>query len=152
MRKFRIRGDVMRKFRRSTIHPCKCEIGFFQMVITSSFQLQVKDRLKLWTPDFPIFETRYSTHEINFGKWSKCAQKFPKWGGANFAQCSHSCDFRTEILGRDREHDFWKMLTKAISHKGVGWCEFRTRELGGANCSVFFCFWLPLCWSSKNPS
>ena len=31
--------------------------------------------------------------------------------------------FRTEILGRDREHAFWKMLTEAISHKGVGWCE-----------------------------
>ena len=41
--------------------------------------------------------------------------------------------FCTEILVRDREHAFWKMLTKAISHKGgmvvrilhqrIGWCE-----------------------------
>ena len=113
---------------RSTLH------SHLQTAITSSFQLQIEHRLKLWTPDFPRFETRYSTHEINFGKWSKYAQQFPKWGGANFAQCSHSYDFRTEILGRDREHAFWKMLTKEnshkgmccvkISHKGNGWCEF----------------------------
>ena len=28
------------------------------------------------------------------------------------------------------------------SHKGVGWCEFRTRELGGANfaqCTIHLC-------------
>ena len=41
--------------------------------------------------------------------------------------------FRTEIFDGDREHAFWKMLTKAISHQGVEWCEFCTRELGGAN-------------------
>ena len=44
--------------------------------------------------------------------------------------------FRTKILGRDREHAFWKMLIKAISqkrgrvvrilHQRIGWCEFRT--------------------------
>ena len=54
-----------------------------QMAITSSFQLQFTHRLKRWTPDFLSFETRYSTHEINFGKWSKCSQQLPKWGGAN---------------------------------------------------------------------
>ena len=55
-------------FAQGTIHPCKCEIGFFQMAITSLFQIQIEYRLKLWTPDFPSFETRYSTHEMNFGK------------------------------------------------------------------------------------
>ena len=50
------------------------------------------------------------------------------------AKISHSCDFRIEILGRDREHAFWKLVTKENSHKGmccakishkrIGWCEF----------------------------
>ena len=35
-----------------------------------------------------------------------------------FAQGSHSCEIRTEILGRDREHGFLKIGTKANSHKG----------------------------------
>ena len=130
------------------------------MAITSSFQLQIVYRLKLWTSDFPIFKTIYSMHEMKFWKWSKCVQQFPKWGGANFAQVdmvvrishkwssvvriSHNVripvHFRTKILGRDRKHAFWKMLTKAISHKGVRWCEFRTRELGGVNFPVSWLF------------
>ena len=48
--------------------------------------------------------------------------------------------FRTEILSRDQEHAFWKMLTKAISHKGVGWCEFCTRELSSAKLPVSWLF------------
>ena len=57
-----------------------------QTAITSSFQLQIKHRLNLWTPDFPSFETRYRMHNLSFRKWSKCAQKLPKWGGAkNFS-------------------------------------------------------------------
>nr|CAN79035.1 hypothetical protein VITISV_004562 [Vitis vinifera] len=39
-----------------------------QTAITSSFQLQIEHRLKLWTPDFPRFETTYGMNEINFGK------------------------------------------------------------------------------------
>ena len=35
-----------------------------------------------------------------------------------FAQGLHSCEIRTEILGRDREHAFLKIGTKANSHKG----------------------------------
>ena len=59
-----------------------------------------------------------------------------KW--SSVVQISHNVcipvHFCTEILVRDREHAFWKMLTKEnshkgmccvkISHKGNGWCEF----------------------------
>nr|CAN62947.1 hypothetical protein VITISV_017684 [Vitis vinifera] len=38
---------------RSTLRVC------LQKTITFSFQLQIVHRLKLWTPDFPSFETRY---------------------------------------------------------------------------------------------
>ena len=60
--------------------PC-CEIKKFslwlcavrlQMAITSSFQLQIEYCLKLWTPDFPRFETTYGMHEMNFGKIKMC--------------------------------------------------------------------------------
>ena len=34
-----------------------------------------------------------------------------------FAQGSHSCEIRTEILGKDREHAFLKIGTKMNSHK-----------------------------------
>ena len=52
----------------------KCNISVhgvhshLQTAITSSFQLQIMHRLKLWTPDFPSFETKYGMHEMNFGK------------------------------------------------------------------------------------
>ena len=81
------KGGVVRvlceNFAQGTIHPPKCKIGFFQTAITSSFQIQIAHRLNLWTLDFPRFETRYSTHEMNFGKWLKCSQQLPKWGGTN---------------------------------------------------------------------
>ena len=71
VRKFRTRGGVMRKFRTSTIHPPKCKIGFFQMVITSSFQIQITHRLKNWTPDFLSFKKRYGMHNLSSRKCSK---------------------------------------------------------------------------------
>ena len=43
-----------------------------------------------------------------------------------FAQGSHSCEIRTEILGMDREHAFLKIGTKANSHKGCVVRKFRT--------------------------
>ena len=43
-----------------------------------------------------------------------------------FAQGSHSCEIRTEILGRDREHVFFKIGTKANSDKGCVVRKFRT--------------------------
>ena len=52
----------------------KCNISVhgvhnhLQTAITSSFQLQIEHRLKLWTPDFPSFETRYGMNKMNFGK------------------------------------------------------------------------------------
>ncbi|WKA06746.1 hypothetical protein VitviT2T_024631 [Vitis vinifera] len=64
-----------------------CEMGFglrnfrsalrgcLQMTITSSFQLQFAHRLKRWTPDFPRFEKRYSMHEMDSKKYSKCVQQ-----------------------------------------------------------------------------
>ena len=42
------------------------------MAITSSFHLQIEYRLKLWTRDFPNFETTYGMHEMNFGKIKMC--------------------------------------------------------------------------------
>ncbi|RVW64471.1 ATP synthase subunit a [Vitis vinifera] len=71
VRKFRTRGGVMRKFRTSTIHPPKCKIGFFQMVITSSFQIQIAHRLKHWTPNFLSFKKRYGMHNLSSRKCSK---------------------------------------------------------------------------------
>ena len=55
-------------------------------------------------------------------KWSSVVRISHRWSSA--VRILHNVHipvhFRTEILGRDREHAFWKMLTKAISHKGVG--------------------------------
>ena len=40
-------GNVLcENFAQGTIHPCKCEIRFFQMAITYSFQIQIAHRLK----------------------------------------------------------------------------------------------------------
>nr|CAN78344.1 hypothetical protein VITISV_026337 [Vitis vinifera] len=54
--------NILRNFRssfRSTLHGC------LQIAITSSFQLQFVYHLKIWTPDFLSFETRYSMHEMD---------------------------------------------------------------------------------------
>ena len=62
------------------------------------------------------------------------------------------CEFRTRwivkcenfhipVIFQDREHAFWKMLRKAISHKGVGWCEFRW-VLAFLPCFPLFSPWL----------
>ena len=64
-----------------------CEMGFglwnfrttwcscLQMAITSSFQLQFVHRLKCWTPDFLSLKMRYSMHEMDPRKYSKCVQQ-----------------------------------------------------------------------------
>ena len=75
-------------FAQGTIHPCKCEIRFFQMAITSSFQIQIEHRLKLWTPDFPSFETTYGMHEMDFGKCSK----------SGCHDCHQECFFSHHVL------------------------------------------------------
>ena len=69
-----------------TVAKWSCDISahglhsHLQTVITFLFQIQIEHLLKLWTPDFPRFETRYCMHNLNFGKWSKCVQQLPKWG------------------------------------------------------------------------
>ena len=50
---------------------CRC----FQMVITSSFQLQFAHCLKHWTPDFSRFKMIYSMWIMDFRKFSKLALK-----------------------------------------------------------------------------
>ena len=57
-----------------------------------------------------------------------------------FAQGSHSCEIRTEILGRDREHAFLKIGTNANSHKGCVVRKFRTRGMGCANFAESWLF------------
>ena len=53
----------------------KCNISVhgvhnhLQTAITSSFQLQIEHRLKFWTLDLPIFETRYGMHEMDVSKY-----------------------------------------------------------------------------------
>ena len=63
--------NTVRNFRssiRSTL--CSC----LQIVITSSFQLQLMSCLKHWTPNFLSFEMTYGMHEMDFKKYSKCVQ------------------------------------------------------------------------------
>ena len=50
---------------RSALRAC------LQTTITSSFQLQIMHRLKLWTPEFPSFETRYGMHNLSSRKCFK---------------------------------------------------------------------------------
>ena len=68
---------------------------------------------------------------------------------SEFAQGSHSCDFRTEVLERDREHAFENLSQKKICTRGCVVRKFRTRGMGGANFAmswlfslVFPCFYL----------
>ena len=57
--------------------------GRLQTAITFSFQIQIKNRLKLWTPDFPSFKN--GMHDLNFGKYFKMCptgvrlQHFSSW-------------------------------------------------------------------------
>ena len=84
VRKFRTRGCVVRvlceNFAQGTIHPPKCKIGFFQMAITSSFQIQIAHRLKQWTPDFLSFKTTYGMHNLSSRKCSKNVSNSSKMG------------------------------------------------------------------------
>ena len=66
--------NILRNFRSSFRLALR---GCLQTAITSLFQLQFMHRLKSWTPDFLSFETRYSMHEIDSRKYSKCVQQFP---------------------------------------------------------------------------
>ncbi|WJZ84264.1 hypothetical protein VitviT2T_003875 [Vitis vinifera] len=50
---------------RSALRAC------LQTTITSSFHLQITYRLKRWTSDFPIFETRYGMHNLSSRKYFK---------------------------------------------------------------------------------
>ena len=63
--------NTVRNFR-SSIRSALCSC--LQIVITSSFQLQLMYRLKHWTPNFLSFETTYGMHEMDFRKYSKCVQ------------------------------------------------------------------------------
>ena len=67
-------------FAQGTIHPPKCKIGFFQVVITSSFQIQIAHRLKHWTPDFLSFKKRYGRHNLSSRKCSKNVSNSSKMG------------------------------------------------------------------------
>nr|CAN71936.1 hypothetical protein VITISV_016910 [Vitis vinifera] len=68
---------------------CGCNISahgvraHLQTAITSSFQLQIDHRLKLWTPDFPIFETAYGMHNLSSKKCSKNVSNSCQNGGAS---------------------------------------------------------------------
>ena len=65
---------------------CGCNIsahglrGYFQMPITSLFQLQIVYRLKRWTLDFSKFETKYGMHEMDFRKYFKMCPTVSTWG------------------------------------------------------------------------
>ena len=59
---------------------------------------------------------------------------------SEFAQGSHSCDFRTKILGRDREHAFENLSQKIIRTRGCVVRKFRTRGMGGVNFDVSWLF------------
>ena len=69
-----------------TVAKWRCDISthglhsHLQMAITFPFLIQIKHRLKLWTPDLPSFETKYCMHNLNFRKWSNCVQQLSKWG------------------------------------------------------------------------
>ena len=99
-----------------TVAKLRCDISahglhsHLQTAITFPFQIQIKYRLKLWTRDFPRFQMRYCMNNLNFGKWSRCVQQFPKWGAAmklgfftfwDFVAISQpfcSCEMRVTVL------------------------------------------------------
>ena len=64
-----------------------------QMAITSSFQIQITERLKHWTPDFLSFKMTYGMHNLSSRKFSKNVSNSSKMGAAatfpfSFAQSS----------------------------------------------------------------
>ena len=65
---------------------------------------------------------------------------FENWHKNEFAQGSHSCEIRIEILGRDREHAFENLSQKRIRISGCVVRKFRTRGMGGANFAVSWLF------------
>ena len=77
-----------------TVAKWRCDISahdlhnHLQMAITSSFQIQIEHRLKLWTPDFPSFETTYGMHEMDFRKCSK----------SGCHDCHQECFFSHHVL------------------------------------------------------
>nr|CAN71991.1 hypothetical protein VITISV_012314 [Vitis vinifera] len=77
-----------------------------QTAITSSFQLQIAYHLKNWTLDFPIFETRYSMHNLSSRKCFKNVSnsglpngtRVPKGG---FAAVKHPSKWRLDYEMED---------------------------------------------------
>ena len=57
-----------------TVAKLRCDISVhglhnhLQTAITFPFQIEIEYCLKLWTPDFQSFQTRYCIHNLNFGK------------------------------------------------------------------------------------
>nr|CAN74812.1 hypothetical protein VITISV_015189 [Vitis vinifera] len=69
-----------------------------QTAITFSFQLQIKHRLKLWTPDFPSFEKRYIMHNLSSRKCFKNVSNSSKM------QHFRSCHFAAISQLRNEGH------------------------------------------------
>ena len=73
-------------FAQGTIHPPKCGIGFFQMAITSLFQIQIAHRLKHWTSNSLIFKRTYGMHNLSSKKCSKNVSNSSEMGcGCNIS-------------------------------------------------------------------
>ena len=94
------KGGVVRvlceNFAQGTIHPPKWEIGFFQMAITSSFQIQITYRLKHWTLDFLSFKTTYGMYNLSSRKSFKNVSNSSKMG----CNCNISVQLCTVIFKR----------------------------------------------------
>ena len=72
--------------------------------------------------------------EHGFENWSQ------KRIRTRFAQGSHSCYFRTEILGGTESMLFENLSQKRIRTRGCVVRKFRTRGMGGANFAVSWLF------------
>ena len=88
VRNFRTPQGGVRISHRALFTRANAKLDFFQMAITSSFQIQIEHRLKLWTPDFPSFETTCGIHEMDFGKCSK----------SGCHDCHQECFFSHHVL------------------------------------------------------
>ena len=91
--KIRTREEWCENFAQGTIHPPKCKIRFFQMAITSSFQIQIAHRLKYWTPEFLRFKRDMVCIIWAPESAPKTCPTVAKWGAAatfpfSFAQSS----------------------------------------------------------------
>ena len=98
-----------------------------QMVITSSFQLQIMYHLNHWTPDFSRFKTTYGMHNLSSKKCSKNVSNSCKMGcGCDIsAHCLHSrlqtaitSSFHLQIVYRFKRWtpDFTSFKTRYSMH------------------------------------